>query len=139
MNKTTNNQEFFVSYRIYYEDTDAGGVVYYANYLKFFERARTEMLRTKSLNQSELKEQRNIIFMVRKCQIEYKIPARLDDLITIKTKITSLSRISISMNQQMIRNQDQKLLNETDVELVCVNSTSMKPCRIPKDLSDIPN
>jgi tol-pal system-associated acyl-CoA thioesterase len=75
---------FFATYRIYFEDTDAGGVVYYANYLKFFERARTDFLRALNISQSELAAMENLIFVVRKCQIEYISPAKLDDLVKVR-------------------------------------------------------
>ena len=123
------NKEFSIDYRIYYEDTDAGGVVYYANYLKFFERARTEFLRSLNISQSELVKENNLIFVVRKCEIDYKIPARLDDLITIKTIVLEIGAASIKMDQEMFFKE--KLLNVLKVEIVCVDSISMKPRKIP--------
>jgi len=124
------NKDFFSSYRIYYEDTDAGGVVYYANYLKFFERARTDFLREKSIIQSKLKEKG--IFVVKECKIEFKSPAKLDDLVTIKTSVISISAASIHIKQEMTK--DGKLLNLLDVKIVYADSISMKPKRIPEDI-----
>ena len=79
------------TYRIYYEDTDAGGVVYYANYLKFFERARTDFLRTLEISQSDLAQKENLVFVVRKCEIDYLTPARLDDLVNVSVKIKEIT------------------------------------------------
>jgi acyl-CoA thioester hydrolase len=128
------NKDFFVSYRIYYEDTDAGGVVYYANYLKFFERARTDFLREKSILQSQLIQENSIIFVVSECNIKFKSPAKLDDLITIKTTIRKFSAASIQMEQEMTRSVDGKLLNLLDIEIICANSISLKPKKIPQQI-----
>jgi acyl-CoA thioester hydrolase len=126
------NKNFSTSYRIYYEDTDASGVVYYANYLKFFERARTDFLRACGISQFTLAQTQSIIFMVRKCQIEYKNSARLDDLIEIKTTVKKFGGASIVMLQEMFRKDDAKLLNILEVEIACVNSKLMKPAKIPE-------
>jgi len=126
------NREFLIDYRIYYEDTDAGSVVYYANYLKFFERARTEFLRSLNISQSTLIKESGLIFVVRKCEIEYKNPARLDDLVTIKTVISEIGITSIKMHQEMFFRE--KLLNILNVEIVCVDSNSMKPKKIPLEM-----
>jgi acyl-CoA thioester hydrolase len=125
------------SYRIYYEDTDASGVVYYANYLKFFERARTDYLRELGINQYQLEQEQKIIFMVRKCQIEYKDSARLDDLILVKTLVKKINGASITIEQELIRKTDQKLLNFITVDIVCIDSQSMKPTRIPKNIKTL--
>ena len=74
---------FSTKYRVYYEDTDAGGVVYYANYLKFFERARTDFLRALNISQNELLQSEKLIFVVRRCEIDYVSPAKLDDLVEV--------------------------------------------------------
>ena len=120
-------------YRIYYEDTDAGGVVYYANYLKFFERDRTEFLRAKDIIQSDLIKNFGIIFVVKNCFIQYLKPARLDDLITIATTIDQIKPASIVMKQKMTR--EEQVLCQLDVEIVCADAYSLKPKRIPQQLN----
>ena len=88
-----------IKYRVYYEDTDAGGVVYYANYLKFFERCRTDFLRHHSVNQKELAQKESTLFVVRKCNIDYILPAKLDDLITVTMSVKEVRAASIILNQ----------------------------------------
>lgn len=114
--------------RVYYEDTDAGGVVYYANYLKFAERARTEMLRANGIQQSELREKYGVLFVVTRCEIDFKKPARLDDILTIDTRITDLGKVRLSMHQTVRRGED--MLAELVVHLACVNENG-KPSSIP--------
>jgi acyl-CoA thioester hydrolase len=118
------------SYRIYYEDTDSGGVVYYANYLKFFERGRTEFLRAKNILQSDLAKNFGIIFVVKNCFIKYLKPAKLDDLILIATTIDQIKPASIKIKQQMTK--DGQILCCLDVEIVCVDAVSFKPKKISK-------
>ena len=113
--------------RVYYEDTDAGGVVYYANYLKFAERARTEMLREAGIDQSVL----DILFVVRRAELDLKYPARLDDMIEIVTHITSVGGASLEMEQML--SQGGKPVAEIKVQVACVN-TSFRPVRIPKEI-----
>jgi acyl-CoA thioester hydrolase len=104
--------------RVYYEDTDAGGVVYYANYLKFAERARTEWLRELGLHQSQLTEEDGVFFMVRRCAIEYLAPARLDDAITVESHLKEWGKVRMTMQQSIVRGD--KRLAEIEVEIVCV-------------------
>lgn len=118
-----------VAYRVYYEDTDAGGVVYYANYLKFAERARTEALRDAGLEQTKLREKEGIIFVVRKCDAEFHRPARLDDELVIETTLREIAASRMSM-QQAVRRREEFLATLT-VELVCINE-DFKPLRIPE-------
>ncbi len=122
------------SYRIYYEDTDAGGVVYYANYLKFFERARTDFLRELGINQSQLLQEQSVCFVVRKCEIEYISPAKLDDMILVDVEIVNVSATTITMNQKIHR--DNKMLSSLKVEIVCVDSKSFKPRRISEEIKN---
>lgn len=117
--------------RIYYEDTDAGGVVYYANYLKFAERARTEALRLAGIDQSELIKTHQIAFVVRHVDIEFLKPARLDDLLTIETILTDISRVSIRM-RQTVKRGDETLV-ELTVKLAIVDS-DMKLARLPDSI-----
>lgn len=118
--------------RIYYEDTDLGGVVYYANYLKFFERARTEFLRQKGINQSQLLADENLIFVVRNCNISYKKPAKFDDLITITTQIESYSAISMIMKQEMFL--ENNLLNSLQVKIAAIDAISKRPKKMSESL-----
>ena len=119
-------------FRVYYEDTDAGGVVYYANYLKFAERARTEVLRERGLDQSELLTNDQLCFVVRRATVDYLSPARLDDLITVHTEVLGIGGASLTMQQKLQRGET--ILAEITVLVVAVNSTLMKPCRIPDNV-----
>jgi acyl-CoA thioester hydrolase len=118
--------------RIYYEDTDAGGVVYHANYLRYFERARTEYLRERGLSVSELAAQGHILPVVR-VEIDYRAPAVHDDLLRIETELLEVSRSSFIVGQQAVRAIDGKLLVDCRVTLVCV-SPHMKAHRLPSEL-----
>lgn len=123
------SNNFSEKYRIYYEDTDAGGVVYYANYLKFFERARTDFLRAKEILQSEMLKNENLIFVVKSCNVEYIRPARLDDIVEVSVKIKEFSTASIIMQQEMKRGEE--LVSKLEVVIVSIDATSFKPKRIP--------
>ncbi|XQW86298.1 tol-pal system-associated acyl-CoA thioesterase [Thalassotalea piscium] len=118
--------------RVYYEDTDAGGIVYYANYLKFFERARTEYLRVRGINQSEFLEQ-NIGFVVRKVEMDNLASAKLDDLLLVTSQIRQLKGASLVFEQQ-ITTDSQKLLCTATVRIACVNLALAKPCAIPETI-----
>ena len=89
--------------RIYYEDTDMAGIVYYANYLKFFERGRSEAVRAMGIDQNQMREGRGIVFAVRRAEIDYFAPARLDDLITLRTRVTRLGGATLEMGQEAWR------------------------------------
>lgn len=119
--------------RIYWEDTDAGGVVYYANYLKFFERARTDWLRTLGVEQSALQTETDCIFVVAEVQLRYVAPARLDDLITVTVRITEQGRASLQLEQQAWRGDT--LLVEGRVRIGCVSAATLRPRRIPEHVS----
>lgn len=129
---TDNNKEFTYHIRVYYEDTDAGGIVYYANYLKFAERARTEWLRTLKINQSFFLEQ-NLGFVVRRVEMDNKASAKLDDLLTITTKISNLKKASLTFNQ-VITNQHGIILCHLSVLVASVNLEKSKPCAIPNQI-----
>lgn len=126
------NKIYTQKYRIYYEDTDAQGVVYYANYLKIYERARTDFLRGLDIHQTNLAKIRDVLFVVRRCEVDYKASAKLDDLVTVETIVTKIGNASIEMNQKIIR-EDKTLLNEAQFFLVCVNS-KIRPIKVPEDL-----
>ncbi|UXI99789.1 tol-pal system-associated acyl-CoA thioesterase [Proteus mirabilis] len=119
--------------RVYYEDTDAGGVVYHASYLKYFERARTELLREKGFYQHDLREYDHVAFVVRKLTIDYIAPARLDELLKVESEITTLRGVSMTFSQKLI-NQDGVVLCRADVLVVCVDSLKMKPVGLPKSI-----
>ena len=121
--------------RVYYEDTDAGGVVYYANYLKFLERARTEWLRELGVFQSELRAATQRIFVVNALDIAYRKPARLDDRLTIHSRITRLGRASIHFSQAARR--DGELLAEGTIQVCCVDAVSLRPAEIPPEVLSI--
>lgn len=123
--------------RIYYEDTDAGGVVYHANYLGFFERARTEYLRPHGLSIKQLHEE-GFIFPVVRVEIDYKAPARLDDLLRIDTGVLAVGKTSFTLRQQAVRCADDKLLVEAKIILVCV-TPGMKAKRLPAPLLAVLN
>ncbi len=118
--------------RVYYEDTDAGGVVYHASYVAFYERARTEMLRQHHFNQQDLLAER-IAFVVRRMTVDYLAPARLDDLLEIQSEITSMRGTSMVFTQRIV-NADGRVLNEAEVLIVCVDHLSMKPRALPKSI-----
>ncbi len=121
--------------RVYYEDTDAGGIVYYANYLKFAERARTEYLRALGLEQNtDLAADQKIGFAVRHCEIDYRKPAVLDDLLNVSCKISELGGASCTMHQEISR-ADGLLLVCMEVKVVCMNLSKMRPVRLPENLT----
>jgi acyl-CoA thioester hydrolase len=111
--------------RVYYEDTDAGGVVYYANYLKYFERARTEWLRHRGIDQSRLAQAEGRLFVVKGVEIQYRKPARLDDELTIQTSVDHVGRASIRFAQRAFCGE--RLLCEALVTVCCVDSTRFRP------------
>lgn len=115
--------------RVYYEDTDAGGIVFYANYLKFFERARTEWLRACGVDQSRLADEHGMIFIVSRTALDYHAPARLDDMLGIHSKIERLGRASVDFAQQAWR--DGAKLASGSIRVGCVARASLKPCAIP--------
>jgi acyl-CoA thioester hydrolase len=124
---------FVFPIRIYWEDTDAGGIVFYANYLKFFERARTEWLRSLGIQQQSLKEESGGMFVVSETQIKYFSPARLDDLLEVTACTAEAGRASLVLAQQafLTVNGERKLLAEGSIRIGWVDSQTMKPGRIP--------
>ena len=125
------HENFFHKLKVYYEDTDAGGVVYYANYLKFLERARTEALVTLGFNNKKIKQDFGSLIVVKSCNIEYKIPAHLEDELSIRSFVKSITKTSFFMNQFITRGEDQ--IVEAKIHLVFVNKDG-KPMRIPDSL-----
>lgn len=125
--------EFQWPVRVYYEDTDAGGVVFYANYLKYFERARTEWLRSLNVHQQTLAASDDIVFVVRSSNVDYLAPARLDDELSITVSIVKIGRASVDFLQQAWRidSNARVLLSSAQVKVVCVESQGFRPCPIP--------
>ena len=125
------HENFFHKLKVYYEDTDAGGIVYYANYLKFLERARTEALVTLGFNNKKIKEDFGSLIIVKSCNIEYKRPAHLEDELNIRSFVKSITKTSFFMKQFISRGED--IIVEAKVHLVFVNNAG-KPTRIPGTL-----
>jgi acyl-CoA thioester hydrolase len=117
-----------IDVRVYYEDTDLAGIVYYANYLKFIERGRTEMLRAAGISQARLKDETGLVFAVVHVAVSYRAPARLDDVLRIETTLTGLGGASIAMLQRVRRDGDT--LVEATVRLACVGPDG-RACRLP--------
>ena len=119
--------------RVYYEDTDAGGVVYYANYFRFAERARTELLRNLGVEQSELAKDGGVLFAVRQCVADFLQPAGLDDSLEVRTRIIEISGATVAAEQQVWRADDQLFL--LTVKLACLNTAPpRRPVRVPSSL-----
>ena len=119
--------------RVYWEDTDAGGVVYYANYLKFMERDRTEWLRSLGVSQSSLERERGVLFMVLHVEVDYRSPARLDDELIVSCRAAPDGRTS-AIFEQAIHRADGELLIEGRVRVVCVDAKSLRPRRMSEYL-----
>jgi len=125
--------DFEIALRIYCEDTDAGGVVFYANYLKFFERARTEWLRALGHSQEQLRLHESAMFVVSDTTMRYRRPARLDDLLRITVKLAEVRRVSITLAQQAWRGDE--LLTEGTIRIVCVDAVTFQPRSIPSSIA----
>ncbi|MEO8278166.1 MAG: tol-pal system-associated acyl-CoA thioesterase [Ideonella sp.] len=126
--------------RVYWEDTDAGGIVFYANYLKYFERARTEWLRAAGISQERLRVDRGVMFIVAQTECRYIQPARLDDELDITVARDHAGRVGMTLSQQAWRigadGQAERLLCEGRIRIACVDAGTFRPCRIPNDLLD---
>ena len=125
------HENFFHNIKVYYEDTDSGGVVYYANYLKFLERARTEALFSIGFSNNKIHEQFNSFIIVKSCNIEYKKSAHLEDELTIRSFVKSITKTSFFMNQIISREKD--IIVEAQIHLVFINKEG-KPVKIPEDI-----
>lgn len=124
--------EFIWPVRVYYEDTDGGGVVYHANYLKFMERARTEWLRCFGFEQTELKMEMGVIFVVRGLQLQYIRPARFNDELMVKTRLARVGRSLLEFEQTIWRGEEK--LIEAKVDVVCVDAELFKPVSMPPSI-----
>jgi acyl-CoA thioester hydrolase len=118
--------------RVYYEDTDSGGVVYYANYLKFFERARTELLRSKGFEQDQLCAETGVIFVVSEVHLKYRQPAKFNDALLVTAVVSELKKVGMVFQQEITRTDapDQILCTAT-VRIACINAKNFRPTRIP--------
>ena len=127
------HENFFHKVKVYYEDTDAGGIVYYANYLKFLERARTEAIASFGLSNIKIKQQFNSIIVVKSCNIQYKKSAKLEDELLVRSFVKSVTKTSFFMNQIITKEND--IIVEAQVHLVFVNDKNV-PVKIPKLIFD---
>ncbi len=136
------SKDFSFSIRVYWEDTDAGSIVYYANYLKFFERARSEWLRQLGVEQGALLLSEGCMFVVSEIQTKFHFPARIDDLLTVTVRVKKLGHASIHLHQTAYIKTDGdtktksnfQLVCEGSVRLACVQQTTMRPTAIPKSI-----
>jgi acyl-CoA thioester hydrolase len=133
MNNEPAKNEFNLQVRVYYEDTDAGGVVYHSNYLKFMERARTEWLRHIGFEQDILIEEHEILFAVRHINIDFHKPARFNELLNVKTHITDQRKASLVF-EQIISNQAEGIICKARIKIACLNCKTMKPEPIPETI-----
>jgi len=118
--------------RIYWEDTDAGGVVFYANYLKFFERGRTEWLRSLGVSQEALRRDEGVLFVVSETAVRYLRPAHLDDAVVVTVRLAESGKASLTLDQQALRGGD--VLAEGRIRIGCVDALTLRPRRIPSTL-----
>jgi len=124
--------------RVYYEDTDSGGVVFYANYLKFMERARTEFLRHLGFEQDELIEQHNTIFAVRSVQLDYNSPARFNDQLVVTAKLIEVKKASMLFEQKIFRiDQQDTALCQGEIRIACLHADIFKPRAIPEAIMEV--
>ena len=131
-------REFYWPVRVYYEDTDAAGIVYHANYLKFMERARTEWLRQLGYEQNQLAASIGIIFVVRKVNIDYIAPAQFNDELTVISSVLRLGRASLEFAQDVVAEPD--ILSRARVKLGCIDANTLRPRAMPADIySEIAN
>jgi acyl-CoA thioester hydrolase len=122
--------EFRWPVRVYYEDTDAAGLVYHSNYLKFMERARTEWLRLLGHGQDQLRSRDGVLFVVRRADVEFMRPARIDQLLEVTARITRWGGASMRFEQSVCDGGDGPLCR-AQVEVVCIDAATLKPCRLP--------
>ncbi|MCU7834912.1 MAG: tol-pal system-associated acyl-CoA thioesterase [gamma proteobacterium symbiont of Taylorina sp.] len=126
------SNEFIWPVRVYYEDTDSGGVVYHSNYLNFMERARTEWLRSLQLEQDDIIRKYDIMFVVRSLSIDYIKPALFNDALIVKSTIQKLGRASLTFEQFIMRHNDEEILTRGLVKVASLNVTKKRPAAMPK-------
>ena len=120
--------------RVYYEDTDTGGVVYYANYLKFFERARTEWLRSFGLNQDKLAQEEGLIFVVRRALLDFSRPARMDDMLEVTVEPVKRARVYVDLVQEA--RGGAEVLVRAEIRVACLSKRNFKPTAMPQALRE---
>ena len=128
----TKRKVFSLPVRVYFQDTDAGGVVYHASYVNFMERARTEWLRTHGYSNAGLMKEFGVVFVVRSLKLDYLKPALLDDLLSVTAQIKEIGRSRLNLLQSVLRGNE--LLTEAEVHLVCVSLQGFKPVSVPEAL-----
>ncbi len=133
-----NKAPYALPVRVYYEDTDAGGIVYYANYLKFMERARTEWLRELGFEQDQLRAEYNLIFVVRSVEIEYFLPALFNDQLSVTVEITDYGKTHIRCLQHIYKtvNNKEQRITQANIGLVSIDAGSFRPRRLPEALKE---
>ena len=124
------------NFRVYYEDTDAGGVVFYANYLKFLERGRTEYLRDLGFDQGKITKEKDIVFVVKSLSADYLSPAYLDDMIQVQTNIKLTKNASLVFTQKILNLEKNTVLFNAEVKVVSVLKNNLKPCAIPQEIME---
>ena len=124
------------NFRVYYEDTDAGGVVFYANYLKFIERGRTEYLRDLGFDQGKITKEKDIVFVVKSLSADYLLPAYLDDMIQVQTNIKLTKNASLVFTQKILNLEKNTVLFNAEVKVVSVLKNNLKPCAIPQEIME---
>ena len=137
---TTERPPFGFALRVYWEDTDAGGIVFYANYLKFMERGRTEWLRALGFGQQTLREQVGGMFVVSETAVKYHQPARLDDALWVTARVAETGRVSLTIAQQVLlrrEGQSDTLLAEGTIRIGWVDAATLKPGRIPAAILEV--
>ena len=124
------------NFRVYYEDTDAGGVVFYANYLKFIERGRAEYLRDLGFDQGKITKEKDIVFVVKSLSADYLSPAYLDDVIQVQTNIKLTKNASLVFTQKILNLEKNTVLFNAEVKVVSVLKNNLKPCAIPQEIME---
>ena len=122
--------------RVYWEDTDAGGVVYHASYVRFLERARSEWLRSLGIGQQTLREQQGVVFAVRGMQLDFLAPARLDDALSVLVGVSSLGRASLVFEQRIVRDADARVLLTATVKVACLSAPDFRPRPLPDGMRE---
>ena len=127
------NDTFSWPIRVYWEDTDAGGVVYHARYLHFFERARTEWLRSIGISQTDFRQENDVLLVVKDAYLDILRPARIDDALSATVHIAKIGRASFFVHQELWRGSD--CLSKADIKVACIRASSFKPCGLPDDVN----
>jgi acyl-CoA thioester hydrolase len=134
MSNSAGEPGFSLPVRVYYEDTDAAGVVYYANYLKFMERARAEWLRSLGFEQDTLRLQAGVLFAVQRAEVEYLRPALFNDLLRVTVDLSAAGRASLVFDQEIRREADVAVCCRGRVKIACLNEKTLRPSRMPEHL-----